>query len=413
MHGLEDGGAGVGTHAPGAGLRMVAWALGFLVPFNLYLNPGATASVRATDVVGAISLVAGIIVLCAFRRRIRASVCLRTLGAVIAVLMWILVTTYSSRPLFIAPVRWLVGIVVGVTMWYLARRVPTREPLLMGFLAGAMLNIGVIILQVLGSFELSVALGLSTPDALAEKSFQGIWRPPGMHGDVNGTAGVISLTLPLALGLVDEHRLSRRWIVIGLGTVLAGSALTLTRSIVVTSVGVLLFWTVISERRGRNVAVVAAVALVIVGLLAVLQPPGGWERWTGEEILAQNFAVRLETTTQAAALALEHPLGLGGEYQLGALAERIGFSSSHNGFLYLALVGGIPLAGLVAFAVVSHAMSVFKFRRVEAWMALHLGALFFFEEYLRNPTFVVVAAWLLMTPAWGVWTADIWERRYD
>ena len=107
----------------------------------------------------------------------------------------------------------------------------------------------------------------------------------------------------------------------------------------------------------------------------------------------------METTIRALELAFRNPLGIGAEYQ-GRLAAMTasGLEATHNAWLYLALVAGLPLALYMFFALTRQAVSLFSRSAIEGWLALQVIGLFFFEEFYRIPVFMIITLWLITAP---------------
>ena len=274
---------------------------------------------------------------------------------------------------------------------------------MIGLSVGAAANVIVLAMQTFGLSDVAVQLGF------ASARWANVWiagegaaalRPTGMWGYPNATAGVIALCFPIVCGLVDEQRIRPWWIVAGWVVVFASSVFTFTRSGVVVAGIVFLVWTARALRSGRYVR--SKLLLLVIGTAAVvfIGPPGGWWRWTGEADVGENLAGRAESTLRAFGLALRHPLGLGAHYQerLGALTSS-GIGATHNAWLYLSLVGGLPLAIWILQGTIRRLAALVHFSVVETWLALALLMLSFFEEFFRVPVFPVIALWLLADPA--------------
>jgi len=199
---------------------------------------------------------------------------------------------------------------------------------------------------------------------------------------------------------VDEKRIRPWWIVAAWLVVFACSVFTFTRSGVIAAGIVFLVWTARALRSGRYVR--SKLLLLVIGAAGVvfIGPPGGWWRWIGEADVSQNLGDRAESTLRAFDLALHNPLGLGAQYQarLGALTSS-GIGATHNAWLYLSLVAGLPLALWVLQGTVRRLIALVRFSIVETWLALGLMTLSFFEEFFRVPVFPVIALWLLADPA--------------
>jgi hypothetical protein len=139
-----------------------------------------------------------------------------------------------------------------------------------------------------------------------------------------------------------------------------------------------------------------SVMLLLAAVGVAVGPPGGWERWTDSRT-AGNRGERLHATLGSLDLALSSPAGLGAGYG-ETLLRTVGIPATHNAWMYLALLAGLPLALLVLAAVAGHALSLARRRSVEAWLALAMLGLFLFEEYFRATAFQILALWLVATP---------------
>lgn len=380
----------------------VACLLGLALIFNPYVIPSeAEGSPRLSDL---ISVLLAIVLLVrwvtGYRYAVRFPVALWVVLGLIVV--WfarerVVNGTLSNTD----PLRWLLAVPYAYALHRFASRSSTRSPLVFGLCIGAAANVGVIALQAAGLTELTVQLGL------ASGRWSIVWisgvhealRPTGMWGHPNASAGVIALCFPLACGLIDEKRLRPWWIVLVWFIVFASSVLTYTRSGILVSAFVFLLWTGRSLATGRYVHWKLSLLLAATVALAVVGPPGGWWRWINESDISQNSAGRFDSTFRGTQLALRHPLGIGADYQrqLAAItSEEI--QATHNGWLYLALVGGLPFALFMLFGV-TRRLTVLRSRStVEGWLALSIMGLFFFEEFLRVPCFIVITLWLAIKP---------------
>jgi dolichol kinase len=81
------------------------------------------------------------------------------------------------------------------------------------------------------------------------------------------------------------------------------------------------------------------------------------------------------------------------------LIEATGIPATHNAWMFLAVVAGLPLTLLVLQFVARHALSLARRRTVEGWLALQVIGLFMFEEFFRATVFVILTMWLVAAPA--------------
>ena len=380
--------------------RLAAGLLGAALIFNPYVIPSeAEGSPRLSDL---ISLLLAIVLLVrwvtGYRYAVRFPVALWVVLGLILVWLareWVVNGALSTTD----PVRWFLAVPYAYALYRFASRSDTRSPLVIGLSLGTAANIVVLALQAAGLGELTVQLGL------ASGRWSSVWiggeslRPTGMWGHPNASAGVIALCFPLVCGLIDEKRLRPWWIVLAWLVVFASSVLTYTRSGLLVSGLVFVLWTGRSLVSGRHARWKLSLLLAAVVGLAVIGPPGGWWRWMNESDIAENSAGRLDSTFHGAQLVLLHPLGIGGDYQrqLAAITSG-GIEATHNAWLYLALVGGLPLALFMLFGVTRRLLVLFSRSSVEGWLALSVIGLFFFEEFFRVPCFVVLTLWLAIKP---------------
>jgi hypothetical protein len=392
----------------GIGYRTRRWIVkvslglaGFLLPFNLYLIPWLPRTPRAADAIG-ILFILGLVGTFVLYKRCSRQLLIRSFIVFIVLMPLFGHAVYSTvSGTNIYALRWLLAIAWGVVLWIITSRTRYRPVVLKGMLYGSLACAGVVIMQVAGLFELTQRLGFASLESVDDVVFRSIWRAPGMEANVNGSAAIISLALPIVLGLVDEKRLKSKWVYLVLGVVLISSAITLNRSSVLISGLTFTVWLIRAEREFGPLWKKLGVVMILVSAVIYVGPPGGWERWETLENLStsSNFEVRAQTTVTATALALENPLGTGISYKDDLRNNSgVGSGSTHNALLQVALLGGWPIA--LALLWKFGWLSCYLFRRtsVEQWLALHLLSLFFFEEYLSNMTIMVICVWILLKP---------------
>ena len=371
--------------------------------------PWSVQSLRAGDAIGILlfSLLAASTLI---RGSIRSPILVRRgylLVVLLSPMLWHATLFLGEDPAgMIKFSRWVIAIAWGGVLARLSAERDTRAILFRGMLVGALACTGVVAMQATGLFELTQRIGLAPQDSRNDVVFREIWRVPGMEVNVNASAAVISLGAPIALGLLDEGILAKWKALAAIGGAFLGAALTLNRSSVLVIAVVGLVWMFLSS--GKKVSGTArAFALSIVVIFVIyVGPPGGWERWQELDRLQSsgNLEVRTQTASSALKLAFENPLGLGRSYQDILLVEaEVGSDATHNAFLTLALLSGLPIALLIFGKYIWYGLSLFRFSTVEQWLALQMTGLFFFEEFFGAQTFVILTVWLLMD-TWKPWT---------
>ena len=378
-----------------------ACVLGFFLPFNVYLLPWSSQTPRAADALGltiACIFVSGLLL----SRRVKIRLLLRVffILALLLPLIWHEVLSGRGGTTTYA-IRWIITVFWAGAIWEITRVDQTRSIFWKSIIVGCIGCVGVIGLQFAGFLELTQRVGLAPQDSVSDAGFRSAWRVPGMERNVNGSAATVSLAVPIAIGLVEEKKLSLKWLLFVLGIVVISAAATLNRSSILVTAVTLIAWVMLSRSQwitGWRKFVFIAGA---VGTVLIYGPPGGWERWSALSDLGQssNFQARYKTTLEALRLAALHPLGVGIEYKDLIAQNTISQNgATHNAFLQIALRGGWPILISIVLKLVYLAVKLPWRSCVEGWIALHLIGLFFFEEYLANFTFVILVVWLLLRP---------------
>lgn len=378
-----------------------ACVLGFFLPFNVYLLPWSSQTPRAADVLGlaiACIFVGGLLL----SRRVKMRSLLRVLFILALLLPVIWHGVLSGRDgTTVYAIRWIIAVFWASAIWRITMDDRTRCIFLKSLTVGCVGCIGVIALQFAGFFELTQRVGLAPQDSVSDVGFRSVWRVPGMERNVNGSAAVVSLAVPVAIGLVEERKVSLKCLLVILGLVVISAAATLNRSSMLVTVVTLVVWVMLSKSQQVTRLVKFLVVSVVVGIVFTYGPPGGWERWSALSDLGQssNFQVRYETTLEALRLTALHPLGIGLDYKDLIAQNTISqHGATHNAFLQIGLRGGWPILIAIVIRLGQLAVRLPWRSCVEGWIALHLVGLFFFEEYLANFTIVVLVVWLLLRP---------------
>lgn len=384
--------------------KSYGWLLGFALVFNPYLIPSeAEGAPRLSDLIGIVLW--GLVMLrciTGYKYGVRFPSELKLATGLIFV--WLLRYLLVGESLLngVGPVRWLLAVPYAYALYRIACDPIQRTAMAAGLCLGIVGNLGVLGLQSAGYSDLMIQRGLSSGrwgTVWIATAGESAFRAQGMWGHPNASAGVIAICLPIICGLVDEGRIKPRWIIGAWLILLASSALTFTRSGIVVSAIVSVVWAFAAIRGGRYVwAKMAVLSITILGVV-LIGPPGGWPRWLNSEDFAENSADRAESTWHSVQLAFYHPLGIGSNYsQELARSTSSGIEATHDAWLFLALIAGLPLALYLLLGLVRRAARLFGRPGIEGWLALQLLGLFFFEEFFRVPLFAILTLWLLIAP---------------
>ena len=386
---------------------LVPWLLGFVLVLSLPVVGGTEQPVRLTDVAGAV--LALWLVLQLYHAGVHARPFLTLLALSVMPLLWGLYTfTEGDVSTVVLSVRWLLAIPWGYALFIISRT-SAQTALAWGLWWGCVANTVVLALQALGFGEALIDVGLVAPDTLSEVYVGTQYRTPGLHGHPNASTAVVSLIVPLSLYLYFAQR-ARIWIIVtGLGVVLAATQFTLTRSSLLVSLLTLVTALTVYRTSKRSLRVMLIVIYIGLPLIVWFGPPGGWERWVDTESIQPNLAQRIDTQTGALKVSLEHPAGLGveeGRQELEQIAG--GFGTAHNAYLQTAVQYGLPFAvALLLISLVlplrmltipSSVLTIAKPQWIlEAIVAVQLFGLFWFEEQLNSPVFIMLTAWIAAT----------------
>lgn len=376
--------------------KTVAFLLGFLLTFNVYLMPWSLQSPRATDLAGVLLLTTMAVLLL---MGLNLSLSLLTKVLIVGILLFPMVwNSLLSGGSLVNDIRWVSGIGWALGLTWMAKDEFLRPVIFKALILGTLGGLVVVILQSIGMLQLTMNIGLAPRDA-TESEFWGFFRPPGIEKHVNGSAAVLSLALPVALGLIDENRAGLKWLFIALGVVLVGGALTLNRSSILVASITLIVWTFFAANELVSMTWKLLLVVLVATVFATYGPPGGWQRWMVLENPSQsdNLQARIDTTLAALNLSIENPLGIGEVYK-EHLERRSGYSATHNAYLQLALLAGIPAVVWLVWKLFIRSVSLFRKGSIEAWLSIHLAGLFFAEEYFGNPTLIIISLWLMISP---------------
>lgn len=230
-----------------------------------------------------------------------------------------------------------------------------------------------------------------------------VYRAAGIFGHPNGAAGCVLIGVPILIGVIQEGRLPR-WTMV-FAFLLMGVVFYLTKSRGPLAMsGALVGYWIWYQAAGYRLHIVLAGIVVGLGLLAT----GGLGMTWGDRVLMERFfdfegifvnaSDRWWTIATSLELMVQNPLGMGSAY-VEPLEIATGTSATHNAYLELALMGGIPLMVVVIFPLVrAAARLVDPWQPVEAWLAAYLLGIFAFESYFLQVNIQVLTFWLAICP---------------
>ena len=228
------------------------------------------------------------------------------------------------------------------------------------------------------------------------------YRAYGFFGHPNAAAGCMLLGVPVLIGAIDEGRLPRWSILIALALMGAVFYLTKSRGPLIVSTALVGYWVWLQTRGLRSVLVLGGVAAVL-GFVATGGFEAGWadgvllDRFVDTESISDNADGRWWTIATSLEMMLQYPLGMASAY-VEPLQIATGTSATHNAYLELALMGGVPLMVLVLVQLANAAASLFRpWRRLEAWLAAYLLGSFAFETYFLMLNIQLVTLWLVIS----------------
>jgi hypothetical protein len=306
-------------------------------------------------------------------------------------------------------IRWLAAFPTAYWLAELCRHERCRRMVLFGLLAGMVVGIGLVLQDYL-TFQLTgQTTAVATVDRPVVVWINGEYRAEGIFGHPNAAAVATLLCVPLIIGLIDEKRLPKLAILLALAAMVGVFHMTRTRSASMTALLLILLWFTFNFRSRIAVriglafvvslavySVVSAFSDKIMPLIPIELNSSLMQRLSNLDNMANNASDRLLTTLTALDLAIHNPLGMGSTYE-NKLRELTGFSATHNGFVQLALLAGLPLATAVFVAMVKTAGRIgHPQRRTESWVAAYVVMVFFFENLFFVPFMSAIVLWLML-----------------
>jgi len=230
-----------------------------------------------------------------------------------------------------------------------------------------------------------------------------IYRAAGVFGHPNAAAGCVLIGVPVLIGMIQEQRLPRWTIVFALVLMAGVFYLTKSRGPLITSSILVVYWGWSLTRRYWLPLMLLAGGAVLT-VFAVGQLALGWnvsalaDRFVDLDGIMVNANDRWWTISTSFDLMIRNPIGMGSTY-VEPLEVATGTSATHNAFLELALMGGIPLMLFVIFRLFKAASALRTVRApVEAWLAAYLIGIFAFESFFLQVNVQLLIFWLLISP---------------
>lgn len=318
--------------------------------------------------------------------------------------LWALGGT-SDPPVQRVLIRW---ILCGFSAYYiavLADDAVLRPWFLFGLLAGVVCSALTLLYDFMTfspeDLPIDQLVNLAIYDGKSIHDF--VYRAAGIFGHPNAAAGCVLVGVPILIGAIQEGRLPRWSIVFALALMGAVFYLTKSRGPLLTS-GILVVYWGWSITRHYWLPIVLAACGVLAGALFIGQFVPGlndrvlMDRFVDLDSIAVNAGERWWTISTSLDLMLRNPLGMGSAYVV-PLDIATGTSATHNAYLELALMGGIPLMLLVVFRLLKAASALRAGRApVEAWLAAYLIGIFAFESFFLQVNIQLLMFWLLVSP---------------
>jgi hypothetical protein len=311
-------------------------------------------------------------------------------------------------------VRWILCGCSAYLVTVLAESPVLRPRFLCGFLIGLVLSSLTLLYDFLtfSPEDLPIEQLVNLAIYNGKDIYDFIYRASGIFGHPNGAAGCVLVAVPILLGAIHEGRSPRWYIVIALALMGAVFYLTKSRGPLLVSAALVAYW-LWSQTRGVRIPLILAGVTAILGVFAAGGFVTDWsgnvlvERFLDTNSISVNAGDRWWTIATSLELILQNPLGMGSAY-VEPLETATGTSATHNAYLELALMGGLPLTVFVVIRLVTAAAGLFTpWRPVEAWLAAYFLGIFAFESYFLQVTVQLMTLWLVISPlrSFGTQTA--------
>jgi hypothetical protein len=228
-----------------------------------------------------------------------------------------------------------------------------------------------------------------------------IYRASGIFGHPNGAAGCLLIGVPIIIGLIEEKILPRASMLAAVALIGVVFYLTKSRGAMLTAGALVVLWAVCFTSKSEKLILFLLIALCLA-VTAAASPSflsGTFaDRLLDFESISINAGDRWWTMSTSLDLILKHPFGMGSSYG-HQLSVATGTDATHNAYLELGLMAGLPLMLFVIGGLCSTAsLLASPHRPVEAWAAAYLIGIFFFETYFLQVNMPIYALWLLWRP---------------
>lgn len=302
-------------------------------------------------------------------------------------------------------IRW---VLCGLSAYVIASMIDKpwyRWRFMCGLLGGIMLSLSLVVWDSLSFSPTDVPVEELVNLAIynGKDIYDFIYRASGPFGHPNGAAGCLLLGVAVVIGGIEEGRWPGWSILLAIALMGVTFYLTKSRGPLIMSFALVAYWAWIRTRGIRLSLILGGIAALLTAIMVV--DIGGrlddvlFERFFDIKSISVNASDRWWTIATSIELVLSHPLGMGSAY-VAPLEVATGTSATHNAYLELALMGGLPLALFVVFRLAKVAVLLFSSRRpVEAWIAAYLIGIFAFESYFQQITIQLTTLWIVVSPA--------------
>lgn len=299
-------------------------------------------------------------------------------------------------------VRWLVAIPAAYFIHRLSETPSNRRLLIVGLAAGLLVDISLLGYDYF-SFELT-----GRPAFVSDHQVwyvNGTFRASGIEGGPNAASVGADFVVPVVLGAATEFRLTRWPAIPAAALALFVYIATQSRGEFAIAACLILIY-VLKHPPGRTAMLAGlGVAFVAVsGLLISSVTHAGLtnaelselvSRFTNMGAIQGNADLREMTIWNSVGLALSNPLGMGASYP-NALAFSTGYDATHNGFLQLALLGGLPLTAVIVGLLARGGIGIIRgLGGIRNWLAAYIIGICCFEAVFYEPYLPLLLLWAI------------------
>ncbi|MFW6015703.1 MAG: O-antigen ligase family protein [bacterium] len=372
---------------------MIPFFLGFLIIMNIYLFSFSGVLFRITDVLGILMYI--ILFFNILTNKVQKQIFYIIIISC-PFIIWIFVSFILNDSETISmSIRWILALPWGYYIYKFCKSEYTKTFLVYGMIVGILVNLLILLIQYLGFLNITELLGLSLPNDKYMTVNNNI-RVPGMHGHPNASSAVISLVIPMVLYLVYKYNLNSIYIIFSLGVLYLGGQFTSTRTPIVVSIMLLVSFFISRFRYYRTHKIILVLMMISIIFISLVGPPGGWDRWLDSKNYNVNSQGRMDTILHSIQMIIDYPLGVG----LKNYRNLSGFAASHNAFLQLSIIYGLPISLFIIIILLIFPFFLFlKYSNLllESIFSVQIIGLFMFEDHFHNPTFIILTCWFIIT----------------